>query len=324
MTNSNYPSASTPSQPPKRDNRGLVYGILIAALLGTWGYVIWDKNKAKEQTTQLQTQIVTADSAKNAIQLEYDAAIARLDSISGANNQLSTELSERTSEIAKLRAEVKGILSKRNATQAELNHAKALIEEMNSKINGLEEEVARLTQENELLTSANTQLGQEKAALQEEVTVVTEVKKELENKVDVGSTLNAYNFNMAAINEKSSGKEVTTTKAKRADKLRVSFDVENRLATTGSKELFVVVTSPEGNVITETALGSGTFMTRNEGEKTFTNKLMVDYEQGKRKSVSFDLKITDDYKPGDYQVEIYQNGFKIGTGKVSLKKGGIF
>jgi len=324
MSNTNYPSASTPNQPPKKDNRGVIYGVLIAALLGTWGYVIWDKNQSKEQVAQLQTQVISADSAKNSVQIAYEAAVFRLDSISGAYNQLSGKMTEKESEVNKLKSEIRSILSKRNVTQAELNKAKGLIAELNGKIASMEEEIARLTEENQTLTTANAQLGQEKAQLQQDVATVTQVKTELEQKVDVGSTLNASNFRMTAVNEKSNGKEVETAKAKKVDKLRISFDVENRLATSGTKELFVVVSGPDGKVVTESALGSGYFTTREEGEKTYTNKVTVEYEQGQRKNVSFDLKQTDKYQPGEYKVDIYQNGFRIGSGKVSLKKGGIF
>jgi len=149
-------------------------------------------------------------------------------------------------------------------------------------------------------------------------------KKDLEGKVDVGSTLVASNFKIAAINVKGSGKEKSTSVAKRADLFRVSFDVENRLATSGPKDLYVSVTNPEGKVVTEDSLGSGTFTSREEGDKTFTNKISVEYEQGQRKSVSFDLKQADKYKPGVYKVDVYQNGFKIGSGEVTLKKGGLF
>lgn len=324
MSNTNYPTASTPGQPPKKDNRGLIYGVLIAALLGTWGYVIWDKNQAKEQAGQLQTQVVTADSAKNAIQLEYDAAIVRLDSISGAYNQLSGKMSDKESEVSKLKSEIRGILNKRNATQSELNRAKSLIEELNGKLASMEEEIARLSEENQQLTTANTTLGQEKAQLQQDVATVSQVKTELEGKVDVGSTLNASNFRITPLNEKKGGKEVETSKAKKADKLRISFDVENRLAATGTKELFIIVTAPDGKIVTESGLATGNFTTREEGEKTYTNKVTVEYEQGVRKPVSFDLKQTDKYVPGDYKVEIYQNGFKIGNGKATLRKSGIF
>ena len=40
--------------------------------------------------------------------------------------------------------------------------------------------------------------------------------------------------------------------------------------------------------------------------------------------VSFDWKQKDAYKEGDYKIEIYNNGFKIGQGVKTLKKGGLF
>jgi hypothetical protein len=50
----------------------------------------------------------------------------------------------------------------------------------------------------------------------------------------------------------------------------------------------------------------------------------VNYEQGKVVPVNFDLKRSDKYSEGDYKIEIYHNGFKIGQGIKSLKKGGLF
>jgi len=55
----------------------------------------------------------------------------------------------------------------------------------------------------------------------------------LEKTVDVASTFSASNIQVTPVNEKKSGKEKTTTTAKRVDKLVVSFDVENRIAKSG-------------------------------------------------------------------------------------------
>ena len=52
--------------------------------------------------------------------------------------------------------------------------------------------------------------------------------------------------------------------------------------------------------------------------------MTVAYEQGAKKNVSFDLKQSDKYAPGNYKVEVYNNGFKIGENTVVLKKGGLF
>jgi hypothetical protein len=66
MSYTNYPTTgSTEQQQSPKDNRKLIYGLLIAALLGTWGYVVYDKSKSKETITQLQTQYSNVDSARS-------------------------------------------------------------------------------------------------------------------------------------------------------------------------------------------------------------------------------------------------------------------
>ncbi|PWT99526.1 MAG: hypothetical protein C5B52_10380 [Bacteroidetes bacterium] len=324
MSASNYPSASSPSQPPKKDNRGIIYGVLIAALLGTWGYIIYDKSKTKEVIQQKDVQYASLDSVRNQLMTDYQAAEIRLDKMTSENSRLDSLVKTRDKDVEVMRSKIKSLINKQGATAADLAEARKLINSLNGKIEEYVQEIERLKGENATLTTANQTLTTEKQQLTDTLTTTQAAKKDLEGKVDVGSTLNASNFQIAAINQKSNGKEVTTTKAKRADKFRISFDVENRLATTGTKDLYVIVTNPEGKVVTEEGLGSGSFTTREEGDKTFTNKVSVDYEQGKKKSVSFDLKQTEKYTPGTYKVEVYQNGFKIGDGSVTLKKGGIF
>ncbi len=47
--------------------------------------------------------------------------------------------------------------------------------------------------------------------------------------IDIGSTLHASNFTIVGVKEKSSGKEKETSTAKRVDKLRISFDLDEIL-----------------------------------------------------------------------------------------------
>jgi chromosome segregation ATPase len=150
-------------------------------------------------------------------------------------------------------------LKKKNATQAELAKAKDLITQLNSKIENLEADNARLTGENQQLTSANTQLTEEKTTLQQNLQTTTAEKDELASTVDVASTFSASNFQISPIHEKKNGKEKTTTTAKRVDKLVVSFDVENRIAKSGPADMYVIVTAPDGNVISDPSMNSGTF-----------------------------------------------------------------
>ncbi|WP_147313868.1 hypothetical protein [Deminuibacter soli] len=327
MSYANNPSTSPqPAGEPKKDNRKLIYGALIVLLLCTWGYIVYDKSKSKEEITQLQTQFTNVDSARNAVQQQYNDALAKMDSLTGTNTNLQGSLAERKTEIDKLKSEIRSILKDKNG---DLSKAKAKINELNGKINDLLAEVDRLKGENQQLTAANTQLTTErdtlnnqKQQLQQNLTTTTAEK---DKAVDLGSTLHASNINITAIDVKGNGKEKATTTAKRADLLRISFDLdENRVAASGTKELYVCITGPDGKPISIPAYGSGTFTTRDEGEKVFTNKVNANYEQGKRSPVSFDWKQDGKYQTGDYKIEIYQNGFKIGEGVKTLKKGGLF
>lgn len=325
MSASNYPSASPQSPAPRKDNRGLIYGVLIAALLGTWGYIIYDKSKTKEVIQQKDVQYAALDSSKNMVQKEYDDALLRLDAMTSSNSRLDSLVKTKDKELTSIKSRIQTLVKKQNASAADLAEARKLIKELNGKVDGYLQEIERLTAENQQLTKDKETLTTQKTELETNLATTTAEKAAAEEKVDIGSTLHASNFKITAINEKSGGKEKTTSSAKKADKLRISFDLdENRITPTGPKDLYVLVTDPAGKIVSEQGLNSGNFTTRTDGEKAFTNKVSVDYEQGVRKAVSFDLKQTEKYTPGAYKVEVYQNGFKIGEGTVNMKKGGLF
>jgi hypothetical protein len=297
-----------------------VIGLLAAGLLGTWGYLLWDKNKSGEKLELSQTQATAYMSERDSIRMMYDEAEIRLDSITGSNNALQGEKSSLQKEIDAKKAEIRKILNDKNATQAQLNKARTMINELNNQISSLEAEVSRLTGENQELFVANTTLIQEKSDLETNLQTVNTEKADLEATVDVASTFSASNIQIVAVDEKRSGKEKSTTTAKRVDKLVVSFDVENRIAKSGAADMYIVVTAPDGKVIAESG---AMFPTRNEGDRNYTAKVPVQYEQGTRKPVQFPIK-QENFQTGNYKIEIYHNGFKIGEGVRSLKKGGLF
>jgi hypothetical protein len=108
MTNTNYPSATPPSQPssPNRGNRNLLIGILAAALLGTWGYLLYDKNKSGETLQVAQTQSDNYMSQRDSLKILYDDAEVRLDSITGAKQacRATNQLCKNKLNLTKLRS----------------------------------------------------------------------------------------------------------------------------------------------------------------------------------------------------------------------------
>ena len=324
MSTTNYPSATPQNQPPRRDSKNLIIGLLAVGILGTWGYFLWDKNNNDQKMTQLQTQYVAVDSSKNELQKSFDASLSRLDSLTGYNNEIEGKLSERNTEISKLKGQISSILKKNKLTVAEKKKAEGLIAELNTKLADLEQEVARLTQENQTLTTEKEAVTVERDTYKAQKDTLETVRQGLEQKVDIASTLNANAIAITPINEKNGGKEKVTSTAKRVDKLVISFDVNNRIAQAGPTDVYVLITDPEGKPVSVEALGSGSFTTREDGEKVYTAKVPVDIETGKTKRVEFAWRQNSDFKRGDYKIEVYHNGFKIGEGVRTLKKGGLF
>lgn len=324
MANTNYPSATPQKETPRNNsNKNILIGILAAVLLGTWGYLLYDKNQTSEKLEASQTQVSTSMSQRDSVQLMYNDALSRLDSLTGSNNDFQGQLSESNSEISKLKSEIRTILNKKNATDAELKRARTLIATLNDKLANLEVEVTRLTGENQVLASTNTQLTTEKQVLESNLMTASSDNMALAETVEIGSTFSASNISITPINEKNSGKEKTTTTAKKVDKLVIGFDVENRIAQSGPADLYVKVTAPNGQVISDPSFGSGVYTTRMDGNINFTSRISTEYETGTRKKIQVPLRMTD-FQTGDYKIEVYHNGLKIGEGVRSLKKGGLF
>ena len=332
MAFENYPEAEQTSSQQKtvvttkKNNLpAIITAILVVALLGTWGYIIYDKNQTKETIDQKETMIATTSTQRDQLQKELEDAASRYDILKTSNSKKDSSISVKDREIDEKKTRIQQLLSKTNATQAELAEAKRLISSLNGDIDGYKEQVTVLQQQKTQLISEKAVVVSQRDRVQRNYDSSTLVIKQKEDLINVGSTLRASNFSIVGINERRSGKEKTTATAKRVDKLRISFDLdENMLSESGSKEIYVCITAPDGSPVAVQALGSGTFSTRQGEEKPYTQKLDVNYTQNKRQSVSFDWKQGTNFTTGNYKIEVYNNGFKVGEGYKPLRKGGLF
>jgi len=289
-------------------------------LVISWVYFFYTKNQTNNLISEKDAQYSTLDSSKNSVKIEFDDKMVRLEEMTQTNVGLDSLVKTKDKEMQVLKTRFRTLVSKQNATAEDLAEAKVLVGELNGKINDYVREIERLQAENKQLTVDKAGLTADKQNLEKNLATTEVAKKDAEDKVDVGSTLHASSFQIAAINETNSGKEKSTSKAKRADKLRISFMLdENRIAISGTKMLFIIAKDPSGKIIKETALGSGSFDTRQDGQLDYTTKLTTEYTQGESKSINFDLKQTDAYSKGSYTIIVYQNGFKIGQGIAVLK-----
>lgn len=331
MSFENFPDTGSVASPPTnsqhKKHNYLIAGLIIV-LLGTWAYIIWDKSRTKEAIVQKDTVITNTSSQRDQLQKELEDATRLYDMIkTSSSNMLHSKdstISRKDREIADKKNKIQQLLSKVGATEAELNEARSLISSLNGDIQGYRTQIETLQGEKLVLTQEKNEVIQQRDKIQKDFDSARDMIVQKEQVIDVASTLHASNFNILGINEKD-GKEKETTIAKRVDKLRISFDIdENRVTQSGPKNIYISITAPNGKPLAESANGSGKFVTRDGEEKYFTQRIDVNYTQGQRQKVSLDWKQNSDFEIGDYKIEVYNNGFKIGEGIRSLKKGGLF
>ncbi len=338
MSFENFPTGNLPDQKPapKKRNQSnfsnykninythILLGVLIVALLGTWGYFIWDKNNSDDQRQHLSMQLTSSDSSKNNLQSELNDAVMSLDMLKSSNARADSLLNTKDNEIQGLKARIQKIINDKSATSSQLAQARSLIKQLKGNIENYTVEIEKLKGENIQLAEQKRVITQERDVVRKHFDSAKTVIKDKESIIDIGSTLHASNFNVVGVKERNGGKEKETTTAKRVDKLKITFDLdENRITQSGLKEIYINIIAPDGSAIIMPA-GANKFVTREGLERSATKKVEVDYKQGERQKVQIELAKAQNFMPGDYKIEIYNNGFKIGEAVRSFKKGGLF
>ena len=331
MAFENFPTAEqapvAAPVPPKQDWRNYLTAGLVIALLGTWGYIIWLKNNSKETIQQKDTVIATTTSQKDELQKELEEATMRYDMIktNSANMEHSKDsvITKRDRAILEKQKQIRKLLAEAGTNKEKLTEARLMIADLNGDIESFKTKIETLEGEKIVLTKEKETVTKQRDQVRKDFDSSQLVIKQKDEVIDIGSTLHATNFSILGINDKGNGNEKQTSTAKRVDKLRISFDLdENRITQSGVKNIFVCIIAPDATEIS--SIDNARFSTRDGKEKPYTQKLDVNYVQGQRQTINFDWRQTGGFKPGDYKIEIYNNGFKIGEGIRSLKKGGIF
>jgi len=306
-----------------KSNKSILLALLLIALLGTWGYIIWDKNNTKELISQKDNTISATSTQRDELQKELEDATIRYDIIKTSNTKKDSMIDVKDREIQNKRKKINALLAKANASQAELAEVKLLIASLNTDIEGFKNQIALLEGQKEELTKANQNLSTQRDNIQKDFDSSMEELKNRDKTINIGSTLHASNFSIVAIDEKGNGKVKETTNAKKVDKLRISFDLdENMITPSGAKNLYIIITDPTGKVITTEE--SDKFNTQDNGFLDYTQQMEINYTKNQRQTVSFDWKSGSKFTIGYYKIEVYNNGFKIGQGIRQLKKGGLF
>lgn len=298
---------------PRRNNRW-IYLAIILLLLATNIVLFTNKSKSDKELDSVHSELEFHQVENENLQIQYSAALKKLDELAGQNGYLQKLVEDKNSEINQVKARIEEILKNKKATEKELAEAKELISKLNQRIKGYEEQIAQLKSENQSLQKSNKEKDKELQSMKKE-------KEEVEAKLEKANVFSASNISIQAIDLRKNQRSVATARARRADILRVRFDInENRLMESGEQIFYIRILDPEGKVLNNPILGSGKFQINDQGQATYTisKKLFINPAMVV-KDIVVDWEEADEYLKGSYTVELYHKGYLIGQGVTTLK-----
>lgn len=280
--------------------------ILLAVLLvGSLIYIF----KLTSDAQALQTTISTVKSEKDNVLRDLSELKSTYDAAIADNTLMSDELIAERDKVISLIAELKAS----KGDNASLKKYKDQYKQMEAKMKNLMQEVTVLKDKNQQLTtnldSTNVQLDDSKKYNQ----VLVGQNEELAKTVEKGSKLSVTNLKTAAYKVRSSGKEIATDKADRADILKVSFTIaENSIAKSGDKLYYVQVIDSKNNV-----LGDKATISFGSVSLTYSFITTVKYEN---KTVDVSQQIPGkDFAKGTYFVNVFDKAELVSKNSFSLK-----
>jgi hypothetical protein len=174
-------------------------------------------------------------------------------------------------------------------------------------------QIDSLNSRNKILVAENLEIKQQIAEVKSTNTELNKVKEELSSKVEIASVIQAKDIIAVSLNKKR--KE--TTKINLLDKLRVCFTLrENPLASAGEKTVYMRVLRPDSLVI---ATSPSNLFGYRGNQLIYSASRAVDYMNQDVEMCIF-LDNTGDFITGNYSVELYLEGNRIGKSTFMLTK----
>lgn len=294
-------------------SKGWLYGILGLLALAIIGLSIWLISlKGNLSTLEKEKEAQRAD-----FQAEVDSLLKVHNELKSNYGELSEQLAEKDSIIQADAEEIKKLLE----TQWDYNRIKRKVSELQAISQKYVRQLDSLYVVNQELVAENERIREEVQAERRQNKALQRQKEELTNKVNQAAVLRIYNLTAEAVRFKGGSQETETNKAKRAERVRVSFTIgQNDLVDPGNKNFYLRIADPSKNIICK-GMGDEYAFTYNGELLQYTEKVNVNYENAEKDVRAYFIKPSDlDLQPGYYFVDVYDdNNNLVGQTSFTLK-----
>lgn len=286
-------------------------GILVITNIYLLILLFNQKQKTNEQVVITKEVIVERDNVK-----------ASLEELKKEYEDLKTDNADLQKEIDEKKAYIEQLLQE---AEKHKNDA-AIIAKLKKETQTLREIMKGYVRTIDSLNTLNQQLVEEKTKVEkklgEKETVISEMSKkqeELKSTIEKGSILSCSNIKAVAVQIKKGGKkESETTRAKRANKIKVSFTLgENKIAKAGSRDIYVRIMTPDGKEMAKEYSDLYRFTFNKTSSGYFAGTENIQYANTQMDVVIY-CEGSEPFVPGTYIIDIVCDGFVIGNTSLKL------
>lgn len=317
-----------------------VAAVIIVALLGINAFLLWNKFSQEKVIASKDMELNESEHIKAELEKQYYESLSELEEMKGNNTELNEMIDKQKEELKTQKDKIYRMIKDGKATSAELAAVREKMAEFKSQLDQYVIENNTLREEKKALTAANSQLTNAKASLESNLSEERKMNEdlvtaksallsekgelestnaELSSKVTRASVIDIKDLNVVGEKVRKSGKAVSKKYAKSIDRLKVCFTAEENIVTeSGLERFFIRIINPIGETIAMESKGSGIMKLANgTDEVRYTQVKEVDYDKTEMSACFYWEQPT--YKPGQYEVEIYNKGYVAGKTVFKLK-----
>jgi len=300
------------------NKRGLIIAFIII-LLAINGVQLWLNLSKTEEIEKKEMTITEQKTEISSKTLELDKVIKELEQKKIELAKLGADTASLASEIIKLKGERDQFKKEARLNKERYEEMMVRIDEANRIKDRAEADVSYWKQIATRLDSTNRELKLIQEHFIDSLKKLNLTKEQLAEKVAIASLLKAENIRFEGINNKGKAKQDVEFKVKSLEKLRVIFNLgENRIAQLENKVIYMQVIEPDGSVLFDESMGGGMFEA-DQKQVPYTLKTDVLFDN-KKPEVRFIYLKGNPYKLGKYTVELFSDGYSIGSGSFLVKK----
>ncbi len=297
------------SEEVRKDSTKIYFFVVaIVALLATNVYFYVKYKNTGDQVYELTGEKVN-------MQAEIDRIEAEMDRLTDETIEINAALKASQDSVRSTISSLRHQLEQNDLSQEQLAEARQEINQLKQQVSQYKTEIEQLKNQNDRLRSERDELRREVSSSSDRAEALEELNTDLADKVKLASALKISNILVNGVRERSGDKESIETRARRADKLQITFTItDNPLAEKGMHDVYLRVIDPNGNLRTA---DYGLFEI-NGNQIQYTYKTAVEFVNDGA-SYTIDWKDTKPFQKGTYTILLYAGNAMMGQGSVVLK-----